>query len=89
MTPNTKDDVAARLKRIAGQIAGIHRMVEEDRYCIDVAMQLSAARAALAKVAKMVLASHIETCVVEASVASGKERREKIEELVRLFERDL
>lgn len=89
MTPKAKDDVAARLKRIGGQIAGIQRMVDEDRYCIDVAMQLSAARAALAKVAKIVLASHIETCVLEASAAAPKDRQQKIDELVRLFERDL
>ena len=47
-----KGDVAARLKRIAGQIGGIQKMVEQDRYCVDIVMQVSAARAALAKVAK-------------------------------------
>jgi DNA-binding FrmR family transcriptional regulator len=84
-----KADLTARLKRITGQVGGILRMVEEDRYCVDIVQQVSAARAALAKVAKMLLAGHLETCVTDAFAAGGKERRETIEELVRLFEADL
>jgi DNA-binding FrmR family transcriptional regulator len=84
-----KADLTARLKRIAGQVGGIQRMVDEDRYCIDIVQQVSAARAALAKVAKMLLANHLETCVTDAFSLGGKDRREKIDELVRLFENDL
>ena len=84
-----QSDVGARLKRIAGQIGGIQRMVEQDRYCVDVVMQVSAARAALAKVAKILLTSHLETCVTDALAIGGKDRREKIDELIRLFETGL
>jgi len=61
-----KDDLAARLKRIAGQVGGIQHMVEDDRYCIDIVLQVSAARAALAKVAQILLASHLETAPAPA-----------------------
>jgi len=84
-----KADLAARLKRIAGQIGGIERMVDQDRYCVDIVMQVSAARAALSKVAKILLASHLETCVSDAFAMGGNDRREKIDELLRLFETDL
>jgi DNA-binding FrmR family transcriptional regulator len=84
-----KDDVVARLKRIAGQIGGIQKMVEQDRYCVDVVMQVSAARAALSKVAKLLLTAHLETCVSDAFAVGGKDRREKVDELIRLFETDL
>jgi DNA-binding FrmR family transcriptional regulator len=80
-----KSDLTARLKRIAGQVGGIQGMVDEDRYCIDIVMQVSAARAALAKVAKLLLASHLETCVTDAFEVGGDDRRQRIEELVRLF----
>ena len=63
MNEDTKHKVEARLKRVAGQVAGIQRMVDEDRYCVDVLLQISAARAALHKVGKVMLQSHIETCV--------------------------
>lgn len=84
-----KADLTARLKRIAGQVGGIQRMVEEDRYCVDIVQQVSAARAALAKVSRALLARHLETCVSDAFAIGGRERREKLEELVRLFENDL
>jgi DNA-binding FrmR family transcriptional regulator len=84
-----KADLTARLKRIAGQVGGIQRMVEEDRYCVDIVQQVSAARAALAKVSRALLAGHLETCVSDAFAIGGRERREKLEELVRLFENDL
>jgi DNA-binding FrmR family transcriptional regulator len=64
-------------------------MVEQDRYCVDIVMQVSAARAALAKVAKVLIRSHLETCVSDALAVGGRERREKIDELIRLFETDV
>jgi DNA-binding FrmR family transcriptional regulator len=84
-----KADLTARLKRIVGQVGGIQRMLEEDRYCVDIVQQVSAARAALGKVAKMLLAQHLETCVSDAFAMGGRDRREKIDELLRLFESDL
>lgn len=89
MSPDTKEKVEARLKRVAGQMSGIQKMVEDDRYCIDVLMQISAARAALAKVSKMLLESHIQTCVTGAFESDDEDdRTAKIAELVRVFEKN-
>lgn len=62
-----KDNYLARLRRIEGQVRGIHRMVEEDEYCIDVLTQISAATSALENVALALLNDHIEHCVVDAA----------------------
>lgn len=89
MTSETKEKVEARLKRVAGQVSGIQKMVEDDRYCVDVLIQISAARAALAKVSKMLLESHIRTCVTTAFESDDEEdRAAKIAELVRVFEKN-
>ena len=60
----TKDQLAKRLRRIEGQVRGIERMVDEDRYCIDVLTQISAVQAALDKVALSLLDGHARHCVV-------------------------
>jgi DNA-binding FrmR family transcriptional regulator len=86
----TKDRQAiqARLRRIEGQVRGIQKMVEEDRYCIDVLTQVNATKAALESVALQLLADHTEHCVAEA-IRSGegaqkvKELNEAVERLVR------
>jgi len=79
----SKIKVSARLNRVEGQIRGIQKMVDEDRYCMDILIQLRAAKAALHQIETMVLRDHISGCVVEA-FASGNavERQEKIDELV-------
>ena len=90
MSQETKENVEARLKRVAGQVSGIQRMVQGDRYCVDVLMQISAVRAALAKVSKLLLESHIQTCVTGAfENDDADDRAAKIEELVRVFEKNL
>jgi CsoR family transcriptional regulator, copper-sensing transcriptional repressor len=61
----TKDQLLDRLARIEGQVRGVARMVEEDRYCIDVVTQINAARAALDKVALGLLDGHVRHCLVE------------------------
>lgn len=88
MKSTTKKKVQARLKRIAGQVAGIQRMVEQDRYCVDVLLQIAAVRAALDGAGKLVLGSHVDTCVATA-VASGnaREGRKKVDELMEVFSR--
>jgi DNA-binding FrmR family transcriptional regulator len=88
MKPNVKRQTELRLRRIAGQVEGIQRMVEQDRYCVDVLLQIAAVRAALDGVGKLILGSHVETCVVEA-FASGRprDRRQKIDELLEVFSR--
>jgi CsoR family transcriptional regulator, copper-sensing transcriptional repressor len=60
-----KDDLLARLKRIEGQVRGVHRMVENDEYCIDILTQITAATNALKKVAIGVLDDHIRHCVTQ------------------------
>ena len=89
MDAETKHEVEQRLNRIAGQVAGIQRMVDADRYCVDIVLQVSAVRAALAKVSKAVLASHIQTCVTDAFASHDlDERNAKIAELVRVFDKN-
>lgn len=77
-----------RLNRIAGQVQGLARMVEEDRYCIDILTQLQAVRSALAKAESEILKDHAACCVAEA-IASGDEaeQKAKFNELVELMER--
>jgi DNA-binding FrmR family transcriptional regulator len=86
MGAETKSKAQKRLRRVAGQVEGIHDMVEQDRYCVDVLTQIAAARAALARVGQMVLRSHIETCVTDA-LQSGKagDREQKLDELMEVF----
>lgn len=75
-----------RLKRIEGQVRGIARMLEEERYCIDVLHQVQAVKAALSKVENAILADHTQSCV-ESAIASGsaKDQREKFTELIELI----
>lgn len=80
--------IQARLRRIEGQVRGIQRMVDEDRYCIDVLTQLNATSAALESVALQLLADHTEHCVAEAIRSGGgsnkiRELNDAIERLVR------
>ncbi|MBV1918002.1 MAG: metal-sensitive transcriptional regulator [Sphingomonadaceae bacterium] len=77
-----------RLNRIAGQVQGIARMVEEERYCIDLLNQLQAVRSALTRAESEILKDHVASCVTEA-IASGDEdgQRKKFDELVDLLER--
>jgi len=83
-----KKKVRARLKRIEGQVAGVRRMVENDKYCVDVLLQISAAQAALGQVGKIILGRHIETCVAQAFTGGNdRDRRAKIEELLEVFSR--
>jgi DNA-binding FrmR family transcriptional regulator len=69
-----KDQLLQRLARVKGQVAGVERMVEQDRYCIDVLTQISAVQAALDKVALGLLDGHARTCVLGAGAADQEER---------------
>jgi len=80
-------DALRRLKSIEGQVRGIHRMVEEEKYCIDILTQISAARAALNKVGIQILKRHIGGCIIKAVKSGGKEREEIIEELIDVLSR--
>ena len=83
-----KAGVITRLKRIEGQVGGLLRMVDEDRYCVDVLTQINAVRAALHKVEEQILRDHVSHCVAGA-FASGDviEQRHKVEELVQTIGR--
>jgi DNA-binding FrmR family transcriptional regulator len=75
----TKDQLLKRLRRLEGQVRGVERMVEEDRYCIEVLTQISAIQAALDKVALGLLDDHVEHCVMGVD---GPKRDERTEELM-------
>ena len=88
MQIETKPAVLKRLKRIEGQVRGLARMVEEDRYCIDIVTQIAAVRAALRRVEEEVLRDHITHCVEHAIVSGdAAEQRRKIAELMDVLSR--
>lgn len=83
MSDETRRKVMRRLKRIEGQVGGVLRMVEDDRYCIDLLTQISAVRAALHKVEEEILRDHLNHCVsVAFSSGDANDQRLKVEELV-------
>ena len=75
-----KDDYLKRLRRIEGQVRGLQRMVEEEKYCIDILTQVSAVTKALQAVSLSLLDEHLSHCVVEAAKAGGPEAEVKIKE---------
>jgi CsoR family transcriptional regulator, copper-sensing transcriptional repressor len=75
-----KDRYLARMKRIEGQVRGVHGMVDEDKYCIDILTQISAITSALNNVALGLLDEHLKHCVVGAAQEGGAEADEKIKE---------
>jgi len=88
MRKDIKTSVGKRLGRIEGQVRGLSKMVEEDRYCIDIVTQISAVRAALRRVEEEVLKDHVAHCV-EHAIASGDkaDQRVKIAELMAVIGR--
>lgn len=76
----TKDDHLKRLRRVEGQVRGIQKMVEDDKYCIDVLTQVSAVTKALQAVALGLLDEHMAHCVVNAARAGGAEQEIKLRE---------
>ena len=86
--PNADPKLIARISRIEGQDRGVARMVEEERYCIDILNQVQAIKAALKRVEEQILKDHAAHCVAHA-IASGdaKDQTTKFSELVELFSR--
>ena len=82
-----KDKVLRLLKTARGQLDGILKMVEEDRYCIDISQQVMAAEAILNRVNREILAAHLRGCVQRAATAGDRE--EKVEELVATLDKIL
>ena len=89
--PAEKGALLRRLARIEGQVRGLARMVEEDRYCVDVLTQLAAAHQALRQVARELLASHMKHCVREAftsaDAAAGERVSDELAELMFKYSR--
>lgn len=73
MTDIEQRDAKTRLNRIAGQVAGIGRMVDEDRYCVDILNQIAAVRSALDNLGVSLLTSHLQHCVIKGDAAGGGE----------------
>ena len=88
MRNDIKASTLKRLKRIEGQVRGLYRMVEDDRYCIDIVTQISAVRVALRRAEEEILRDHVAHCV-EGAIASGNqaEQRRKIAELMNVVSR--
>jgi DNA-binding FrmR family transcriptional regulator len=87
MDEKLKKSQLARLSRIEGQVRGVARMIEEDRYCIDVLTQIRAVRAALDKVEQETLSDHLQHCVAHAFHAgSENDRQTKIDELLEVLD---
>ena len=83
MRPKTQKLVDQRLARIEGQVKAVRRLVEEDRYCVDVVRQVQAARAALASMEALIIEDHVDTCIEQALTnGSIDDRRDKVNELV-------
>jgi len=88
MRKDIKTSALKRLRRIEGQVRGLSRMVEKDRYCIDIVTQISAVRAALRRAEEEILRDHVAHCV-EGAIASGDraDQRKKIAELMNVVHR--
>lgn len=87
MDERARLDADKRLKRIAGQVAGVQRMLAEDRYCVDVLLQIAAVRAALAEVGKVILTNHVQTSLDALKSGGAKDQRAKLDELMEVFSR--
>jgi len=86
MQPEIQRKARGRIRRVAGQVAGLERMIDEDRYCVDVLLQVAAARAALDGLGKLLLNAHVETCVADALRSDRpSDREEKVAELMEIF----
>ena len=88
LTEDNKPKLLNRLRRLEGQVRGVARMVEEDRYCIDILTQMQAIRAALTKVETELLRDHVDHCIRGAFSSGDKDdQRQKIDELVEVLQR--
>lgn len=86
MNQTSSEKAMTRLRRIEGQIRGIHKMLEEDRYCIDILTQTSAVIAALHGVEDLVMENHLNMCVADAMKSDNPaQKREKIEEVMQVI----
>lgn len=86
--PSAQKKLLARLRRVEGQVSAICRMVDEEKYCVDILLQISAVQGALGKAGQLLLGTHVETCVATAFESGSKKEREKsVDELMEVFSR--
>lgn len=78
MLPEVKQDATRRINRIAGQVGGIQRMIEEDRYCVDILNQIAAVRSALDRLGVQMLTGHLESCVLSAEECKQHDLLEEV-----------
>lgn len=86
LKPRHSDNLS-KLNRILGQVEGIKKMIEEERYCLDIIYQIKAIRSALKNVEKNILNKHIHHCVASSFNSPKEELQQKIDELVLLFDK--
>jgi DNA-binding FrmR family transcriptional regulator len=89
MLQSTQESIRRRANRIAGQVAGIQRMIEDDRYCVDILNQISAVRSALDSLGVELLTSHLRTCVIGQDSQHPKAKPMEPSELVSEVQRVL
>ncbi len=81
------EDALKRLKNVEGHVRGIQRMIEDDKYCIDVIHQIQAVQAAMNKISSMILDEHLNTCLISAVRGENPDERERvIREVTEIFE---
>ena len=86
MDEKKKNNLATRLNRIEGQVRGIRRMVEEDRYCIDILTQTRSIVAGIRKVENLIIENHLNTCVADAMRGGDEhDRRDKVDEIMEVL----
>ncbi len=86
LSDKEKASLANRLHRLAGQVSGVERMMEENASCVEILIQIAAASGALNKVGHLILENHIKSCVSEAMRSgSNKLRDQKLDEIIQLF----
>ncbi|HEV8473333.1 MAG TPA: metal-sensitive transcriptional regulator [Methylomirabilota bacterium] len=88
LNAEAKTKARGRLRRIEGQVQGLQRMLDNDAYCVDILLQISAVQGALEQVQKLLLGRHIESCVTDALRSGSRtDRQQKIEEMLDVFAR--
>ena len=88
MDTQAKAKALGRLRRIEGQVQGIQRMVEEEKDCVDILLQLTAVQGAVGQVQKLLLGQHLESGVADAvRTGSSRDRQRKVDELLDVFSR--
>ena len=86
--PTQQKRLLTRLRKVEGQVSAICRMVEDEKYCVDILLQISAVQGALGKAGQLLLGSHVETCVATAfERGTKKDRQQSIDELMEVFSR--